>query len=226
MLEFVFTGTAGSSVRVIFNYFNRARGPPSPFRSSHVLLFFVLHLLVHHLTLPFVYDEPEQKSEHCSRPYFRPDREKGDNFFEFINLFLPFCLFRESAFSVFFFSLSLPLFVLLVAKILFFFFHEEDDKFSSGPCTLIRAFDTLSNKIFHNEIEMVIIVLIMMLLLLIQFSSIPMTLKPNIFIYPRGGKCNFLCKWEKEISHRVNLFCAYKHRWIYHAPSQVRLGLR
>jgi len=41
MLELVFTGTAGSSVRVIFNYSNRARGPPSPFRSSLALFFFV-----------------------------------------------------------------------------------------------------------------------------------------------------------------------------------------
>lgn len=49
---------------------------------------------------------PEQKSEHCSCPYFRPNREKGGNFFEFINLFLPFCLFHESAFLSFFFHAS------------------------------------------------------------------------------------------------------------------------
>lgn len=31
---------------------------------------------------------PEQKSKHCSRPYFRLDRKKRRSFFEFTNLYL------------------------------------------------------------------------------------------------------------------------------------------
>lgn len=46
MLEPVFTGTAGSSVRVIFNYSNRTRGPPSPFRSSLALPFLFLFCIL------------------------------------------------------------------------------------------------------------------------------------------------------------------------------------
>jgi len=65
---------------------------------------FFLYLLVHHLMLPFVYG-PEQKSEHCSHPYFWPDRKKGDNFFEFTNLLFFFSLFHI---SVFFFCFFMP----------------------------------------------------------------------------------------------------------------------
>lgn len=106
MLRLVFTGTAGSSVRVIFNYSNRAREPSFP-----VLLytpFFVLYLLVHHLMLPFVYDD-QNRNWSTARVYiFWPDQNKEGNFFEFTNLFPLFSLFHKSVF-----------FMLFIVKILF-----------------------------------------------------------------------------------------------------------
>lgn len=133
MLGLVFTGTAGSSVRVIFNYSNRSRGPPSPFRSSLALLFFVLYLLVHHLTLPFVYDD-QNKNRSTARVRIFDLTERRDAvssnlliYISFSSLFVSCSLFCLSTFFAF-------SYILFIVKMLSLYALIEDDRFSDRLC--------------------------------------------------------------------------------------------
>lgn len=147
MLEPVFTGTAGSSVRVIFNYSNRTRGPPSPFRSSLALPFFsfVLHLVVHHLTLLFVYGQDRNRSTARVHIFGQTERSK-EIFVRILNLLI-------SRFSslCFAYQLSLASTCLLLWTLFFLYARRGWWIFRIGFAFVLDTLFIISNQILRNE---------------------------------------------------------------------------
>lgn len=98
--------------------------------------FFVLHLLVHHLTLPFVYDDQNRNRSTAHVHIFGRTERREATSSNLLIFFSPFVCFANQPFLFFSFRA-------LCRENILFFAREEDDKFSNRPCTLV--FDTLSN---------------------------------------------------------------------------------